>query len=132
MNPENDLHLQKQQSRRAFICKVAYTAPALLTLSAAPSFAQQGSVAGIGDPGTGDPGTGDPGTGPRTADQFDCGNPLQPIESDIATSMCEAVPDPDTGEFLFQDIIVSQDNVPVELANGNLVGTCDSIFCNAS
>ena len=38
-------------SRREFIRKAAYASPVLLTLPAVPSFAQQGSGAGSGDPG---------------------------------------------------------------------------------
>ena len=128
-SPENNLPFHKQQSRREFIRKAAYTAPALLTLPAAPSFAQQGSGTGHG---SGDPGNGDPGTGPRPASEIDCDNPLQPIDSDIATNMCELSIDADSGEFFFQDIIVDNDAVPGRLAEGDLLSTCDSFFCNAS
>ncbi len=133
-SPENNLPFHKQQSRREFIRKAAYTAPALLTLPAVPSFAQQGSGGGAGadHPGTGHPGTGDPGTGPRPVSELNCDQPLQPIDSDIATNMCDLSFDADSGEFFFQDIIVDQDSVPGRLAEGDLLGTCDSFFCNAS
>lgn len=133
-SPENDPPFNKQQSRREFIRKSVYAAPALLTLPAVPSFAQQGSGggAGTGDPGTGDPGTGGPGTGPTPASQINCDEPLQPINSDVATNMCELSFDADSGEVFFQDIIVDQSAVPGRLAQGNLFGTCDSFLCNAS
>lgn len=131
-NPEKDVHSQKTHSRREFIRKAAYTAPVLLSLPAAPSFAQQGSGAGTGDPGTGDPGTGDPGTGPTPISQLNCDQPLQPIDSDVATNMCELSFDADFEEIFYQDIIVDQNSVPGRLSQGDLLGTCDSFLCNAS
>jgi hypothetical protein len=122
-NPESERH-----SRREFIRKAAYATPVVLTLSAAPSFAQQGSGGGSGG---GDTGGGDPGGGPRPASEFNCDEPLQPIDSDVATNMCEGSLG-DGQEILFEDIIVSQDAVPGRLAEGDLFGTCDSFICNAS
>lgn len=44
---------QHQKSRRDFIKKVAYTAPVVLTLAAAPSFARNGSPLVKGNNGIG-------------------------------------------------------------------------------
>jgi hypothetical protein len=49
--------MTKQKSRRQFIKKAAYMAPAVLSLGAMPAIANYGSPAGTG-PGT------SPGTGP--------------------------------------------------------------------
>lgn len=126
-NPDAEDQTPEGQSRRRFLRKAVYASPVLLTLPAMPSFAQQGS-AGVpgGDPGD-DPGGGGPGSG-----EVDCDNPMQPIDSDIAVSMCRGVQDPVTGELSLQDIIVSTADVDVELANGSLFGTCDSIICSGS
>jgi hypothetical protein len=45
--------LAKNQSRRSFIKKAAYIAPAVLTLNALPAFASQGSVKRKGHNGPG-------------------------------------------------------------------------------
>lgn len=128
-NPGSEVDSPKQHSRRDFIRKAAWVSPVLLTLPAAPSFAQQGSA---GAPGTGDPGTGDPGTGPTPINELNCDEPLQPIDSDIATNMCELSFDADTGDLFFQDVIVDQNAVPGRISQGDVLGTCDSFLCNAS
>ena len=125
-NPDAEDQTPEGQSRRGFLRKAVYASPVLLTLPAMPSFAQQGSGAGSGDPG-GDPGGGDPGGG-----EIDCGNPLAPIDSDVAVNMCRLTFDPVTGQLGFEDIIVSNNDVDAEQANGSLLGTCGSFFCNAS
>ena len=58
--------------------------------------------------------------------------PLTPIDSDIAVNMCELSANEDLSEFFIQDIIVDPDAVQGRLALGNLLGTCDSFFCNGS
>ncbi len=129
-NPDAEDQTPEGQSRRRFLRKAAYASPVLLTLPAMPSFAQQGSGAGSGDPG--DPG-GDPG-GPGGGER-DCDNPLQPIESDIATNMCHftdvsASGVPGDGD----DIIVplTPAGVTDHLQHGDALGTCDNFFCNTS
>ena len=119
-----------RHSRRQFLRKAIYASPVLLTLPATPSFAQQGSEgsAGSGDP---QPPMGDP-TGPRPVSDIDCGMPLTPINSDIAVNMCELSFDANSGEVFVEDIIVDPDAVQGRLALGNLLGTCDSFFCNRS
>lgn len=117
----------EQRSRREFMLKAAYASPVLLTLPAMPSFAQQGS--GASPPDDGDPGGGDPGGG---SGEIDCGNPLEPIDSDVAENMCRLVQDPVTLEISVQDIIVGNDDVEAELAQGSLRGTCASFFCDGS
>jgi len=120
----------ENQTRRDFIRKVAYASPVLLTLPAAPSFAQQGSGSGgSSDP---EPPTDGSNTGPRPSGELNCDQPLTPIDSDVAQSMCSFSVDDTTGELLFEDIIVSQDEIPGQLAQGNLMGTCEEFFCNAS
>ena len=126
--PDAEDQTPEGQSRRRFLRKAVYASPVLLTLPAMPSFAQQGSAGSPGDPGDGgDPGGGGPGSG-----EIDCGNPLEPIDSDVAENMCRFTFDEDTGEFGFEDIIVSNNDVDAELAQGSLRGTCASFFCNAS
>jgi hypothetical protein len=44
------------KSRRAFVKRGAYVAPAILTLAAAPEFAKAGSIKPPGPPGGGPPG----------------------------------------------------------------------------
>lgn len=121
-----------RQTRREFITNASYAAPALLSLGAAPAFAQQGSTAGsTGGGGDIEP----PGnTGPRPASDFlnNCDNPMQPIDSDVAVSVCEITTAPD-GSLLFQDVIVSPENVPASIANGSVIDTtCDAFVCSAS
>ena len=125
-NPDVEDQTPEGQSRRRFLRKAAYASPVLLTLPAMPSFAQQGSGAGSGDPGD-DPGGGGPGSG-----EVDCDNPMQPIDSDVAENMCRLVQDPVTLEISVQDIIVGNDDVEAELAQGSLRGTCASFFCDGS
>lgn len=131
-----------RHTRRDFIRKAAYTTPVLLSLPAAPSFAQQGSGAGSGDPGTGDPG-GDPPnsgpiSGPRPRSEVNCDQPLTPIDSEFATNMCAITTDDanpnifQQGQPLFEDIIVDNDAIPGRLARGDLLGTCDAFVCSAS
>ena len=123
-NPDAEDQTSDGQSRRRFLRKAVYASPVLLTLSAMPSFAQQGSGAGSGDPG-GDPGGPGPGTGER-----DCDNQLQPIESDIATNMCHFTDDRTDGDDL---IVPSTDaGVTEHLLHGDAFGTCDNFFCNTS
>ena len=62
--PDTDDQINELPSRREFIRKAAYASPVLLTLPAVPSFAQQGSGAGSGDP-NGDPITFTLSTAPR-------------------------------------------------------------------
>lgn len=130
-----------RHTRREFIRKAAYTTPVLLSLPAAPSFAQQGSGAGSGDPGNGDPDVdppnGGPMSGPRPRSEFDCDQPLTPIDSDSATNMCALTIDDNPNPFLngrplLEDIIVDNDAVPDRLARGDLLGTCDAFLCEAS
>ena len=120
-----------RQSRRSFILKAAYASPVLLTLPAAPSFAQQGSGAGSGPGGPDDP-DGMPDLGPRPISELDCDQPLQPIDSDVAQNMCELSVDDDGVTGLMQDVIVDNDAVAGRLARGDLSGTCDSFLCDAS
>ena len=127
-NPDADDQTSEGQSRRRFLRKAVYASPVLLTLPAMPSFAQQGSGAGSGDPGDpgGDPG--DPGTGER-----DCDNPLQPIESDIAQNICHITTDPVTGaRFDGDDLILPNAEIDDHIAHGDAFGTCDALFCGAS
>ena len=131
-HPDAEDQTPEGQSRRRFLRKAAYASPVLLTLPAMPSFAQQGSAGSPGDGGDGgDPGGGDPGTGER-----DCDNPLQPIESDIATNMCHFTSDPVTGAPFADgdDIIVplTEAGVTDHLNHGDAFGTCDEFFCGAS
>ena len=130
-NPDVEDLLTLRQSRRSFIRKVAYSSPVLLTLPAAPSFAQQGSGAGGGVGDNGDPDD-MPTMGPRPISELDCDQPLQPIDSDFAQNMCELTFDEDDGSIFFQDVIVDNDAVAGRLEQGNLIGTCDSFLCNAS
>ena len=127
--PDAEDQTPEGQSRRRFLRKAVYASPVLLTLPAMPSFAQQGSGAGSGDPGDpgGDPG--DPGTGER-----DCDNQLQPIESDIATNMCHFTRDPVTGlrDGGGDDLILPNDASLDHLLHGDAFGTCDNFFCNLS
>jgi len=125
-NPVGKVLLSRRQSRREFIRKAAYASPVLLSLPAAPSFAQQGSGSGSG-PVVDNP----PAGGPRPASSIDCSQPLQPIDSDVAQNMCQLSFDEDFNLF-YEDIIVSQDAIPGHLAQGDLLGTCDSFLCNAS
>ena len=125
-NSDAEDQTTEQRSRREFMLKAAYASPVLLTLPAMPSFAQQGSGAGSGDPGDpgGDPG--DPGTG-----ELDCDNPLVPIDSDVATNICHFNDPPAT--FLdSEDLIVPNSEVDEHIAHGDGFGTCDSFFCGAS
>jgi len=114
-----------QESRRQFIRKAIYASPVLLTLPASPSFAQQGSGAGSGEPPVGgDPGNGEPGG------EVDC-TPADPIGGG-QVQMCQFTFDQDTGAIGFEDIIVDESEVAGNLANGNLLGTCNEFLCNAS
>ena len=121
--PDAEDQTPEGQSRRRFLRKAVYASPVLLTLPAIPSFAQQGSAAGSGDPG--DPG-GDPG-GPGTGER-DCDNQLQPIESDIATNICHFTDERTDGD----DLIVPNDATLDHLLHGDAFGTCDAFFCNLS
>lgn len=114
-----------QESRRQFIRKAIYASPVLLTLPASPSFAQQGSGSGSGEPSDGgDTGDGDPGAG------GDC-SPTDPIGGG-QVQMCQLSIDPDTEELILTDIVVGDSEVADNLANGTLLGTCESFLCNAS
>lgn len=123
-------HRSKNHSRREFIRRASYAAPVLLSLDAAPSFAQQGSGAGNMDGGGMDP---QPpvDTGPRPQSAFSCENPMQPIDSDVAVSVCEITDGPN-GTLLFQDVIIPPEQVPGSIAQGNVLDTCDNFVCNAS
>lgn len=102
-----------------------YASPVLLTLPASPSFAQEGSAAGGGEPpGGGDTGNGDPGG------VVDC-MPTDPVGGG-QVEMCQLSFDPVTGQLAYEDIIVDESEVAGNLASGNLLGTCNSFLCNAS
>jgi len=119
-----DLSLS-QQSRRQFVTKALYASPVLLTLPASPSFAQEGSAAGSGEP----PDGGDPGTG-GTGGVVDC-MPTDPVGGG-QVEMCQLSFDSGTGQLTYEDIIVDESEVAGNLANGNLLGTCNSFLCNSS
>ena len=122
--------VSENPGRREFIRRAGYAAPVLLSLDAVPSFAQQGSSAGShGGGGTGpEPPV---STGPRPASEFNCESPMQPIDSDVAVSMCE-ITQANDGTDLFQDIIVRPEQVPDSIARGNVLDTCDNFVCSAS
>ena len=125
-NPDVEDRTPEGQSRRGFLRKAVYASPVLLTLPAMPSFAQQGSACVPGDGG--DPG-GDPG-GPGGG-EVDCENQMQPIDSDVATSICHLGPQP-ISIINSDDLIVPNDALPDHLSHGDAFGTCDNFFCGAS
>lgn len=117
----------KSHNRREFLRRATYAAPVLLSLDAAPAFAQQGSAAGGGGMDPEPP----VDTGPRPRSAFSCDDPMQPIDSDVAVSTCEITSAPD-GTALFQDVIITPEQVPGSVAQGNVLDTCDNFICNAS
>lgn len=130
--PINSEDNANNHSRREFLRRASYAAPVLLSLDAAPSFAQQGSASGNSGGGSMDPQPEPPvDTGPRPASAFNCENPMQPIDSDVAVSVCEITDGPD-GTSLFQDVIIPPEQVPSSVAQGSVLDTCDNFVCNAS
>ena len=105
-----------KHSRRQFLRKAIYASPVLLTLPATPSFAQQGSGGGAGDPG-------DTGGG------LEC-MPSEPVGGG-QIEICHFGPQP-INLLDSQDIVVDESELADHLAHGDAFGTCNTFFCGGS